>query len=48
MSCGPTDKSIPHSKKYYFSCNSFNEADKEINAAEKIIQYFGTKYGGDK
>ena len=44
---GPTHKSIPELEEYYFDCNSFNEADRYINTKEKIIQYLGTKYGGD-
>ena len=47
LSSGPTDKTIPELEDYYFDCNSFNEADRYINTKEKIIQYLGTKYGGD-
>ena len=44
---GPTDKTITELQQYYFDCNSFNEADRYINTKEKIIQYLGSKYGGD-
>ena len=44
---GPAENTIPELAEHYFDCNSFNEADRYINTKEKIIQYLGTKYGGD-
>ena len=44
---GPAENTIPELADHYFDCNSFNEADRYINTKEKIIQYLGTKYGGD-
>ena len=43
----PAEFIIPELAEYYFDCSSFNETDRYINTKEKIIQYLGTKYGGD-
>ena len=44
---GPAECTIPALQDHYFDCSGYNEADRYLSTRKAIVQYMGTKFGGD-
>ena len=44
---GPAECTIEALQHHYFDCSGYNEADRYLNTKKAIVQYMGTKFGGD-
>ena len=44
---GPAECTVPALEENYFDCSGYNEADRYLSTKRAIVQYMGTKYGGD-
>ena len=44
---GPAECSVKALEDHYFDCSGYNEADRYLGTKIAIVQYMGTKFGGD-
>ena len=44
---GPAECSVKALEDHYFDRSGYNEADRYLSTKRAIVQYMGTKFGGD-
>ena len=44
---GPAECTVKALQDQYFDCSGYNEADRYLTTKRAIVQYMGTKFGGD-